>query len=128
MDFKALAKQITEYNARSTDDIRAEVCTVINTYKLKQIPEFCKQVGISKDYFYCLRKDCCNCRPSFELYVKIMAIGPNPIQSNPVKHTRKKRTDTQRKYDYKQYQHDYYLRVTKIKRAEKRKNENSSNS
>ena len=100
-------------------EIREEIQAITKTYRYGSVTEFCKKANITRPTFYELNRDR-RARPNFETYVKIKMIGPNPIskeKEEKIKRERKIRT----KEMTKEYQHEYYLKVTKVKRAERRK-------
>lgn len=119
MDYIMINKAIEEYNTKSTKEIRKELQAITKTYKYSSVTEFCKKANITRPTYYKLNRNR-RARPNFETYVKIKMIGPNPIskeKEEKIKRERKIKTIEATK----EYQHKYYLRVTKVKRAEKRK-------
>lgn len=119
MDYTMINKAIEEYNAKPTKEIRKELQAITKTYRYSSVTEFCNKANITRSTYYDLNRNR-KARPSFETYVKIKMVGSNPIskeKEEKIKRERKIRT----KEMTKEYQHEYYLKVTKVKRAERRK-------
>ena len=119
MDYIMINKVIEEYNTKSTKEIREELQAITKTYRYVSVTKFCKKAKITSPTFYELNRNRTS-RPSFETYVKIKMIGPNPISKEKEERIKKERKIRVIETT-KEYQHEYYLRVTKVKRAEKRK-------
>lgn len=120
MDCVLINEAIQEYNSKSTKEIREEIQAITKTYKYRNITEFCNKANITRQTYYELNKNR-TARPKFEVYVKVKMIGPSSDPWEKKSSSAKGRKRILSDEDKKKYQHDYYMRVTKVKRAEKRK-------
>lgn len=119
MDYALVNEAIQEYNSKSTTEIREEIQAITKTYKYGDITTFCNKANITRQTYYELNKNR-TARPKFEVYMKVKMVGPSSDpwekKSRAVKGRRVLNDE-----DRKRYQHEYYMNVTKVKRAEKRK-------
>ena len=108
MNYEEIVKAMDDYYAKSTDEIRKELQPIAHTYSFNGLQEFCDKLRISKHTLYMLNKKHHTYRPSFEVYVRMKYLGPNP---NPRPHQDKviKERKPISKEDVKSYNHNYYM-------------------
>lgn len=130
VNYKLIQDAIIEYENMTSLEIQNQVMPIIKSYNVNFLSE---KIGVSKEVLYkCCKKGFVikDWKLSFEIYIKIMAMGSN---ENPKGETRgrpagrilteeeRKQRAAQSKEKRKEYQHRYYMEVTKKKKAEKRK-------
>lgn len=151
MDFKIIAEAISEYNSLDPNDVHNQIVPIIKSYDKNTLSSL---VGLSEQALYAYCKSwyvAAGKKPPFEIYVKLMSFGINPEHKiynggKPVIRKgagRKKKPSPEdeilkiiysehRKEEQAEkrakYQHDYYMRVTKKKRQEKRNGKTKENS
>ena len=77
MNYTEIIKAIDEYSAISTEDIQKEMIEILETWKYQGLNVLANAAGISRQTLYQMKKRCATYRPSFELYVRMKAIGKN---------------------------------------------------
>ena len=128
MDYKEIVEIMDEYYAKTTDEIRKELQIIARTYLFHSgdLQSFCDKLHVSKHTVYMITKSSHTYRPSFEVYVRMKSIGQNPdfdLRSEKPKTTVR---CIKSEEDIKAYQHNYYMEVTKKKRAERKLEESKT--
>ena len=128
MDYKEIVEIIDEYYAKTTDEIRKELQTIARTYLFHSgdLQAFCDKLHVSKHTVYMITKNNHTYRPSFEVYVRIKSIGQNPDFDSRSEKPKATARCSKSEEDVRAYQHNYYMEVTKKKRAEKKLEESKN--
>ena len=81
MDAKKIVDEINKYNSKSTEEIRTELAEIILSWKYCGLHKIADKIGVSRPTLYQIVKsmNTTNYRPSFEVYIKLKALGINPI-------------------------------------------------
>ena len=117
-----------EYYAKTTDEIRKELQIIARTYLFHSgdLQAFCDKLHVSKHTVYMITKNNHTYRPSFEVYARIKSIGQNPDFDSRLEKPKATARCSKSKEEIKAYQHDYYMKVTKGKRAERKLEESKT--